>query len=55
MKAIPATLTHKSESFVGTVRITRVSAHWASEATVVSIHLHRHAPHKRGFVGDVAV
>ena len=55
MKGIMATLTHKIESFVGTVSITRVSAHWASLAGVVSIHLHRHATHKRGFVGDVAV
>src|SRR6266700_5393157 len=55
MKGILATPTHKSESFVGTVRITRVSAHWACLASAVSIHLHCHAPHERGFVGDVAV
>jgi len=51
MESILATLTHKSESLVGTVRLAGVSAPWASEATVVGIHLHRHAPHKRGFVG----
>ena len=50
-----ATLTHKSEAFVGTVSTASVSAHRTGLAGVVGVHLHRHAPSKSRFVGDVAV
>src|SRR6266700_7098240 len=52
MKGILATPTHKSESFVGTVRSAGVAAHRASEAAVVGIHLHGHTARKQSFIGD---
>src|SRR6266566_2940259 len=55
MKGILATPTHKSESFVGTVRSAGVAAHRASEAAVVGIHLHGHTARKQSFIGDGAV
>ena len=55
MEAVMTVLTDKQESFIGTVRISSMTTHWARKAGVVGINLDGHRRVQKSFVSNHAL